>query len=461
MFELGKSNQWISKANFASWWFSWDDLSWPNVALRQKWEQRAKIFSQAGINTVIVFGFHFRWDFLNVFDRIEGILKEVTEICHAHGLRIIDHHSTVFSHHARSLEDRQFINKQQNHHVPFYPDSWNNQIYQGNLISDWLMISATDNKPVYYENYRAHIFCPNNPDFLKSYCNYVTQLFANVDMDGLMADDIAFLPDFYACSCKYCRENFTRETEFSLPDITDTSFWNNLDSPAFQAWVECRFKWCARFYQKLREQLPSDIPIWSCQATNIMPHVCSQGSSYEYRLKYCDATFLEIFHGLDPIKDQATIVAELSVARSLADIAGNELVVICYGRKKNDFALWGKMLERVKARPWFCHMVRDENIVQEEDLFKDGYPEIKPIQKIITETCVIFSTKIRNKLGPNNNSYYNAFITICDQLWEQEIPFDILFDNHWPIKIHNHYKIIHAPMKQKLTPLQQDILNTK
>jgi len=31
---------WIRKANFASWWVTWEDLEWPDYAVEKKWENR-------------------------------------------------------------------------------------------------------------------------------------------------------------------------------------------------------------------------------------------------------------------------------------------------------------------------------------------------------------------------------------------------------------------------------------
>ncbi|MBN1444829.1 MAG: hypothetical protein JW957_01815 [Candidatus Omnitrophica bacterium] len=448
---------WLSEARFASWWLTWEDLRWPLPSITEKWEKRAEILARAGVNAVIIFGFHPRWDFLPYFKRVEGILKETAAICHRHGIKVADHHSAVFVHRARNMDDRQIINRWQNHHLPLFPDSWEQQIYRGRVMKDWRMVSAKDNKPIYYEGYRMELFCPNNPDFLKSYCEYTAELVENTGIDALMADDAAFLPDFYSCTCRHCRARFKKETGLDIPDISDKTFWENLDNPDFQSWIEARFRWVGGFYENLRKVLPENILLWSCQCVNLMPHVCVQGNSYEHKIDYSDAVFVEIYHGCDPLKDKNRVVSELCAARSLAKLQGKECIVICYGRKPEDFVPWLKMINRVGARPWVCRMVRDEIEISEEEILKDGYPQAQNPRWPDGEKAVVFSSKIRNRLGPGNDEYYKRFINICGDLWEKNIPFEVLFDNRWPEDI-SRFEEIYVPMAEMLDASQKQAL---
>ena len=67
--------EWFKKTKMVSWWLTWEDMGWPDVELEQKWKNRAKTFSKQGVNTVVMFGFHFRWDYVGIMDRVFEILS--------------------------------------------------------------------------------------------------------------------------------------------------------------------------------------------------------------------------------------------------------------------------------------------------------------------------------------------------------------------------------------------------
>ena len=47
-----------------SHWFNWNDLDYPNPDVEAKIDKLALEASRAGVNLAMVFGFHFRWDFI-------------------------------------------------------------------------------------------------------------------------------------------------------------------------------------------------------------------------------------------------------------------------------------------------------------------------------------------------------------------------------------------------------------
>ena len=214
-------NIYLENLKITSWWFDWNDLQYPAVQVIDRWEKRAEIFAGAGINCVITFGFHFRWDWLNFRERHFSILRHVVEICHKHNIKVIDHHSNQLTHHIHCEEDRIHINTYQDHHLPLFPDSWDNQVINGHKLADWRMISAHDNQVVFINNYKAEAFCPSNPYYISEYRKYLKLLIEKTKIDGLMSDDTAFHGDIYSCGCQYCRERFKKLTNVDLPPEND------------------------------------------------------------------------------------------------------------------------------------------------------------------------------------------------------------------------------------------------
>jgi hypothetical protein len=62
-----------------SWWLEWEDLQWPAPEIKAKIKKRALAAASGESNLAIIFGAHFRWDFLPIFDRLHGLINEIKE----------------------------------------------------------------------------------------------------------------------------------------------------------------------------------------------------------------------------------------------------------------------------------------------------------------------------------------------------------------------------------------------
>ena len=47
-----------------NWWLTWEDLNWPSVDIQDKIKRRAEKVAEANVTTAVLFGAHFRWDWL-------------------------------------------------------------------------------------------------------------------------------------------------------------------------------------------------------------------------------------------------------------------------------------------------------------------------------------------------------------------------------------------------------------
>ena len=424
---------WIRKANFASWWVTWEDLEWPDYAVEKKWENRAKIFSKAGINAVVIFGFHFRWDYLPVLDRVLEILARITEICHAHGLRVVEHHSATFVHRVRNVKDRWEIRIRNRHHVPFYPDNSQELSFNGSKLIDWRQISSKDNKPVYHEGWNNECFCPNNPDYQKAYLAFIERHVEKVKYDALMSDDLQFLPDIYTCGCSHCREKFYNATKMELPDPSEKDFWENPANTYRQQWIDLRYQWTAEHYQRLREFLPENIALWGCASNCIGANLTGMGVSPQHYACNWDAISHEIYHSLDPVKDKVEVRAGLSAFASIARQHNVPLIAIFYVQRPEDINLWIKLLEQNNARPWLCKQVRIEDAVPEEELLLNGAFFAKkrvPPSKYAAVT-IRFSQKHRDSLPEKlAEKYVQRYMQKCNSIIDKNYMVDVVFDGY-------------------------------
>jgi len=439
---------WLKNANMTSWWFSWDDIKWPADEVRERWKRRADLYQKAGVNAVTTFGVHFRWDWLNYFDRYDAMLRDLVEICHARGIKVADHHSNQLTHHVRSYEDRVKIANNQDHHLPLFPDSWQNQNINGRNLSDWLMVSAKTKAPIYIETYCAEAFCPNNPDYKEEYYNYLGRLVKNTDIDAVMSDDTAFHPDIYSCACEHCRDKFKKYTGKVLPEINDTSFWENYSSPLFQKWIQMRYDSISDFYKGVRNALPEETALWACSCSDPMPHKVRQGCDMEMWSENMDIIFAEMYHGFDLEKNLDDIICDLATVSSIADYRNKQALILAYSDKVEIFEKWAELCQDYGVRPWFCRQVRKVPVILEEETLKPGYPKVKTGSAKEYACGIVHSRKLRNKYGDKNLSYYLKFKETVIKAHSTACHPQIIFDDLKPDDI--SYKTIYAPMYDKL-----------
>ena len=73
---------------------------------------KAAAFAHAGINHVITFSCtHFRWSFRRYWDLIGETLRQVVEACHAHAIRVTEHHSSHLTFNPLSEDDEQYLDR--------------------------------------------------------------------------------------------------------------------------------------------------------------------------------------------------------------------------------------------------------------------------------------------------------------------------------------------------------------
>lgn len=431
-----KTKPWLNNARFTSWWLEFPDLGWPDAKLTNKWTHRADLFEKAGVNAVVMFGFHFRWDYHPLFERVFGALREISDICHERGIKVVEHHSATLVHRARSEQDRWEIRQRNNHHVPYYPDNWENAIYAGQNMADWRQISARDGEPVFFDRYTCHCFCPNNPDYQRAYLDYIKRHLAAVPVDAMMSDDLHFLPDAYTCACTHCRQRFRDEAGLELPPADDRSFWQNRENPDYQAWLQARYRWNADHYRRLRTALPKDVLLWGCASNCINPNLAQLGFSPQLFAEHFDAVFHEIFHENQPHINKAEIISDLVGFSSMARHHKKPLVALCYVNQPEELPGWLHLLAQEGARPWISKQVRREDAIPEEQLLHGGLhvAKAKKLRAVHSVQAIVFSEAFRDKLSPEEAEVYvESYRQLCNDLLARGCEPHVLFDNMWKL----------------------------
>jgi hypothetical protein len=212
-----------------SWWTNINDLEWPARAVRAKIERRADAMAAAKIDVAIVFGFHYRFDFAPYFGALHGYLNDVATALHERHIQFMDHFSCNVMGRPHTPEDVRQFHTHERHCVNLYPDvvAARDAGYAGFRFNDLRETLIASGEPTYIRTYAGECLCHNNPDFLKMHQGYLQRLFAEIPLDGIHQDDMAFYGSFATCGCRHCRGKFQRQFGRELPPLSDRDFWGD------------------------------------------------------------------------------------------------------------------------------------------------------------------------------------------------------------------------------------------
>ncbi len=307
----------------ASWWVSWRELEWPTIDNRDAIRRRADEFAAAGVNLAVIFGAHFRWDFMPYWTMLHDYMAHVAEALHERNIRLFDHHSAIYIHRYDTVEQMRHIMQHNGSHLPVCPDrksaeSW---MFNGQYLNDWRMIDINTNKPMWKSNYDAEVFCGGKKGFVESYCEYVKLLVRSSNIDGLMCDDTQFANYYGSCGCPECRERFRSKAGIELPPVSDTAFWGNWNNPAWKIFIDDRFGVIADFYRAVRNALPSgDFPLTACCSSSCNSDGAASAHDLRMQLAGCNIAHLELCGNTPTSPDDAW---KGTFASRLKDVAFN------------------------------------------------------------------------------------------------------------------------------------------
>ncbi len=412
-----------------SWWLTWDDLTWPNPELMDRIRRRADQCAANGVNCCLVFGAHFRWDFMPLWGRLHDALRFIADELHQRKILLFDHHSSVLTHRPRTAEQRLNIWQRNRHHVPFYPSPEEATVWQfnGSHLNDWRMLDVETGAPVYLPAYNAEQFCMNHPAFRAAYGRYVKRLLAETGVDGLMSDDNIYYADWRACSCEHCRERFKREYGHALPPVSDESFWGNRRSEAFKDWIAMRFRSSGDFLGEVKQALPAEFPFLTCCSSSDSHYLPAFGMSYEDFISHCNHVLLEMVGSTpspagawdDRIPSQ---LLHLGIARDHATpcfglgygFAPDTAFFIWAVNKFLGSDSWFSTLKgRLNASPAeLASLAEDAELVGEGYRWELAHPQLF-VGEVDTDVAVFFSRATRDYYGQVAGDYAADYATTC------------------------------------------------
>lgn len=418
----------------ATWWVHWNDLQWPDSDNMDRIKARAEAFARANVSAAMLFGTHFRWDFMPVFPLLHDYIATVAEQLHKYGIKLFDHHSVNLVHRYSTRQEMRHVMLDSGPHLPFSPTfeaaaDWR---YKGKLLNDWRMIDVKTGKPLWFPQYTAEGFCPRNPDFRKAYQDYVKYLISQTDIDGLSADDALYYMHHNACGCAHCRGELQRRAGIELPSVEDASFWGNWENPAWNAWIDLRFDAGGGFYEDLRKELPEDFILTGCGAASASAGAVMSATDARSFLRGWNYVNMELSGNTPPYKhDPKTVnvpIPQRLINSSHHQAAAREKGVraFCTGfahstaaanhvwatAKVLDADAWIGTLKTRLGLPW--HILNtlpgEADIVGEAFGFEAAHPELFRGESV-GQLGVYFSYETRNHTlyGSLHNGYYKDY----------------------------------------------------
>ena len=144
----------------ASWWLRPWHLPF-NKKVRDDFRRRASDFAQAGADSAIIFGAHFRWDFEHEMDQIHELIAFAAEELAQYKIVLFDHHSTVLTCSCRREISSDRSANFSNHRQVLLSRPAGSRTTD--FHDDWKMLNIDDGKPVFLPQYSAEEFCFSNP----------------------------------------------------------------------------------------------------------------------------------------------------------------------------------------------------------------------------------------------------------------------------------------------------------
>ena len=228
---------------------------------QEDFDEKAKELAESGITIILTFSLtHFRLSYYPYWEEINECLRKIVIACHKYGIRVVEHHSAHLTHWLLSdngwehLECNFFTysrgNAKYDNWKKIFPFLTYDYKINGKDIRTFVQIDGRNGTPV-KNNYGTYSMCFNNPDYRKTYFEYLKGVVAT-GIDGIMNDDIQYFGEENACTCEHCRRLFREQTGYELPTPEGWGkFFKNFDDPAYLAWKQFKFSSTERMRRDL------------------------------------------------------------------------------------------------------------------------------------------------------------------------------------------------------------------
>lgn len=259
---------------------------------------RAKALALTGIDGVILGGggHHYLHNDLPNIEQYVATARRIVDACHAHGIRVAEHHSVVLT------SDKAYAESHR----------------------EWLQCDFETGKPSIWPEYQTYAFCPNNPDFREHYWKLAKDIMLRTGMDALMSDDTVF---HHGCCCAACARRWKDEVGGDIREAFKDS--RKSGTREWRRFNEVRRQWYADFRAWVRGRQRSQMPEKQCIAL-LGSILCAwgtqtHGGAIEGGLDTSDIGIWEVYNPADffswrRLSAEAAALAEAARARGCVPV---------------------------------------------------------------------------------------------------------------------------------------------
>jgi hypothetical protein len=233
---------------------------------------RAAALARSGIDGVILGGggHHYLHNDLPNLEQYMATARRVVEACHAHGIKVAEHHSVVLT------GDKAYAEAHR----------------------EWIQCDFATGEPSVWPEYQTYAFCPNNLDFREHYWKIAKDLMLRTGMDALMSDDTVF---HHGCCCAACTKRWKNEVGGDIREAYNNS--RKAGTREWRQWNEVRRRWYADFRAWLRDRQEKELPGKPCIAL-LGSILCAwgtqtHGGAVEGGLDTSDIAIWEVYNPAD------------------------------------------------------------------------------------------------------------------------------------------------------------------
>jgi hypothetical protein len=438
-----------------SWWLKWEDLLWPDPPREDFIKRRADQAAESGVNCAVIFGVHFRWDYLPLWERVHDLIGYIARECHEREIQLFDHYSCVLTHRPRNGEERLDIWRRNRHHVPFYPsrEAAADWTFNGQRLNDWRMVDVETGEPAYMTSYMCEQYCMNHPGFRESYQAYLRRLLPETGIDGLMSDDAIFYPLWRGCACTWCRKRFRDDYGHELPPTSDLSFWGNRDAEAWKDWIAMRYDTVRDFMAVTQRALPEGFPLMVCCSSSDGQNMPAVAMTYQDFIEHSNIVLLEMCASTPTLEGRwGDRVQSQLLHMGIARDKGIPCIGLGYGFFPDTaFFVWA-VNKFLGADAWLSTLKMRlglpdsavEGLADDSELVGECYRWERDHPQLFageadTQAAVLFSRATRDFYAQRPRDYVDDYHATCQALMQGRIQFEVVTDipkaQEWPVLV--------------------------
>lgn len=372
-----------------------------------------------GVNAIMLSGMLSRHTYLNQAGRCLESVRKVVEASHRRGMKVIDHWDATLM--------------------------WN--IGEGFRImterTPELAMSLRGDLPSYQ-------LCILNPEFRRKLFDYARRDVEN-GVDALQIDEAQFWP--HSCVCKYCREEFHRDTGWWMPTDETSPAWND-GTPFMKCWKNWRIRKSTDFLIALRRSLKDIKPDLVLSAYTTPNGMFTTFASLGHGIDIMDLPRTVNFFGIEVMTRSVlkSVRAELPhhrTTRAITFAYGSPVWNWYYSSDwQNDYASWA--LSAMTGQTPFLSEVGRTAETPDYPRFKSGM--VRDGAEPISEIALLFSTPSRNW---NAGAAMRADLLGTAQALEAlHIPYEVVSEVSLDAKRLSKFKVLFVGASHCMTDAQ-------